>query len=177
MGIVLCVVLPVQAKVYRKVKHIRHHRRISWAPRPVLQRYLNADFGGSKLRKDPHAATVEDVTWDSEPAWNHIMVVGRFWTGRMRIWRFQSRILVQYTDLGELKGDRFYRSSHVEKISFALRRVHWRWKVDRPILVPHVSVGAAIQYVKKELGSAKPGSDSAVALQQTLAQLKGLQKP
>lgn len=152
----------------------RHHSS-SPPPRDLIEKYLSADFNGSRINNDTAAATAKNVTWTEEPPWEQVIIVGHYHVGKQKNRRHMAKVNVKFENLGELKGDIFYPDTNVEEVTFGMVRSGGAWKIDRPILVPHISVSTAEKFVTSQLAQAKPNSDRAKTLQKALDGLKATQ--
>jgi hypothetical protein len=143
------------------------------APRDIVASYLDADFRGARLAKDPKAPTSTSVTWDTEPDDNRFIVSRGYTLGGMRMRRGVAKLPVKFENLGEMKGFVYFPDNLTEEATFdVVRRKGSPWRIDRPILMPHVSVSTAQAYLTKKLSEVAPDSDDAKAIRRSLDAIK-----
>jgi hypothetical protein len=143
----------------------------SLAPHDIVQKYLAADFSGSRVFKDDKAATTQLVTWTEEPPWDQIIIVGHYAVTKTKTKRKIAKVGVKYSNLGELKGDLFFADPASEETTFETVRRGHAWRLDRPILVPHISVSTAEKYLRDQQKSLDPNSERAKTLEKTIQTL------
>jgi len=142
------------------------------APRDLLQKYLDADFHGSRLDKDTKAPTVTAVTWTDEPQEDRLIVIQNFGLGKTKVRRKVAKVLVTYRNLGELKGLVYFPEGTTEEATFDIVRKNGRWLIDRPILMPHVSVDVAVKHLQQKLAALPADSAEAGMVKKSLAALQ-----
>lgn len=119
----------------------------------VVEDYARLDFRGERLPPGGSAHLAALRTWSLEPTWAVIVVVKSYQVGQPRRAADGTRIDVNYEVLGELIGFRWTPRPALKNRSrtiFKLRQVETGWKISSPRTPPHVSLGAAISYLRKQ---------------------------
>ena len=157
----------------------RHHSRKPASkgggggnPKEMVAKYLDADFRGSRVSGDNNAATKTLVNWDSEPQDDRIIIVQSYSVGSTKIRRRVAKVPVKFINLGELKGSVYYPDRTTEEATFEIVRHKGPARIDRPILMPHVSATFAQSYLTSKLAKLSPDSDEAVAIQKSLEAIR-----
>lgn len=147
-------------------------KRNSATARDVLAKYLAADFAGSRIMAQTEAATAKAVTWTEEPPWDQVVVVARYSIVKVKSKRKATKVTVQFENLGELKGEVYFPDPVKEETTFDVVRKFGSWKVDRPILVPHISVASAQKYLQEQLKKLEPNSEKRKDIDRSLELLR-----
>ncbi|HEU5351646.1 MAG TPA: hypothetical protein VFU55_08615 [Terracidiphilus sp.] len=110
-------------------------------------------------------------TWRAEPGWDSATVVRKFDISPASKGHRTSSVEVRYTVLGQMAGARVTRvRQHEELVTFVLAQHGDAWKIERPLIRPHVSVQAAATALRNILSDEKdPGRRK--RLKQSLAML------
>ena len=135
-----CVVLVARGVVAKSP-------RKSATPSDVVRQYCELDMEGARLSsQNPHVAKVFSlVTWSEEPGWDSATVIRGFEVVGVRAGRQTSAVTVRYEVLGEMSGVSVATSRRIpELVTFVVRRSETGWKIDRPLIRPHISADAAI---------------------------------
>jgi hypothetical protein len=96
------------------------------------------------------------ATWQIEPGWDSVIVVRDFIIVRAHTGQRTSSIAVRYTALGQLSGTSVTPArQHEELVTFDLIMSGNEWKIERPLIPPHVSVQAEAAALRDLLSDEK----------------------
>lgn len=125
-----------------------------FAIRSVVSEYCKLDLGGARLSSEniENAKISNLVVWPLEPGWDTVVLVRRCDIVSANIFATKPSVTVKYTLIGSLFGEDITPSkNHEEFVTFFLRRSHGLWRIERPMIAPHVSISAAISELKSFL--------------------------
>jgi len=136
----LCFATRVQAREDRSTP-----RKVS--PASVVRDYCKLDFEGARLSSE--SSDFEKyfalVAWPDEPGWDGAVVIRNFRIVLSGSAQPVSKVTVRYVVLGNMSGARVTASpQHEEGVTFVLKRSGDTWKIEHPLIPPHISVHAAI---------------------------------
>jgi hypothetical protein len=117
------------------------------SPVSVVRQYCRLDAEGARLSSDN--PNVEQyfalVKWPDEPGWDGAVVVRNFAVTHSKPGQSRSAVTVRYFVLGDMDGATVTDSKHhTELVTFTLTKSGGTWKIDGPLIPPHISVHAAI---------------------------------
>ena len=124
----------------------------------VVQQYCQSDMKGSRLSSlNPDIDKMTALeTWPVEPGWGSATVIKDFEIVRAQAEQNTSSVEVRYSILGRMDGTRVTASrQHQELVTFTLKKFGDKWKIDRPMIPPHVSAQAAASALRALLGDEK----------------------
>ncbi|NUM55363.1 MAG: hypothetical protein HUU46_17080 [Candidatus Hydrogenedentes bacterium] len=147
----------------------------------VLQRYVQLDRSGARLDGTRYHSMAELVSWTDEPGWDSFVVSPGLAIGRPVAAGEKVTARVRYDVEGVMDGDTFYpldaltpeasaRFGIGDPVEYVLVRMNDEWKIESPLLPPHVGFGATRAFVE-ELGA--ESSLRALDDAEYLAKLKG----
>jgi hypothetical protein len=116
-------------------------------PASVVQKYCKLDLDGARLSsQNPDNETISALgTWPIEPGWDTSVVVRTFEVVSTSLGPRKSTVTVRYIVLGNMFGAKITPSrQHEELVTFVLTKSRDAWRIERPLIPPHVSVLAAI---------------------------------
>lgn len=117
------------------------------SPASVVQEYCRLDLKGARLSsQNPDNERVSAlVTWLIEPGWDTSVVVRTFEIVSTSLGPSKSSVTVRYIVLGNMFGAKITQSrQHEELVTFVLTKSRDLWRIERPLIAPHVSVPSAI---------------------------------
>lgn len=117
------------------------------SPSSVIREYCKLDLRGTRLSSNN--PDIEKyfalVAWPNEPGWDDAVVVKSFAIARSRVWKSQSSVTAKYFVLGQITGATVVVSpQHTESVTFLLTRNGSTWKIEHPLIPPHISPHSAI---------------------------------
>lgn len=112
-------------------------------PKELVHRYLLEDHRGARLDKESKSLTRTAVTWATEPDEDRWLVTRSFRVESMKMRKRVAKVRVVFENLGEVRAGKFEPGGQREEATFDVVRKNGAWKIDRPILMPHVSPQAA----------------------------------
>jgi hypothetical protein len=116
------------------------------SPTAVVREYCQLDMEGGRLSgQNPYVNTMFSlVAWPDEPGWDSAIVVKRFAIVGSHAGQPGPTVTVRYTLLAKMTGANLSRSEKpYEVVTFVLAKSGGGWKIQRPMIPPHVSVEAA----------------------------------
>lgn len=135
----MCALLATQAVAKRP-------SRKGVSPAEVVRQYCKLDSEGARLSsQNPYLDNIFSLaTWQDEPGWDSATVTRGFAITQARAGRATSAVTVRYEVLGNMSGTSVVASrQHIQLVTFVLRKSTAGWKIDRPLIRPHVSIQAA----------------------------------
>jgi len=103
----------------------------------VMNRYLQLDGNADRVSDKNWADVKPVVTWLTPVSWNTVIVITDYRLTRVNVGSTRAQAIVVYTNIGEL-SDRFTPEKRIETVTYHLNKVGKDWKVDGPVLKPHV---------------------------------------
>jgi hypothetical protein len=125
---------------------IARGQSVGTSPAAVVRQYCELDMKGARLSsQNPYMDRISALgTWSIEPGWDSVIVVRNFVIVRVHSDHGTSSVEVRYTVLGQMTGASVTASrQHDELITFVMGKSENAWKIERPLIPPHVSVQAA----------------------------------
>jgi hypothetical protein len=108
-------------------------------PKAVIEKYLQLDAEAAGLSESTWAEMGPYVAWLHPPPWDTFVVIDRYEITKVIQGSTRAQAWVTYHPIGRL-SDTFAADTQLEKVVFYLNKVKGQWKVDSPVLTPHVSV-------------------------------------
>ena len=128
------------------------------SPASVVREYCRLDLEGARLSSNnPDSEKYFAlVAWPDEPGWDGAIVIRNFAVTRSSSGQALAEVTVKYSVLGTLSGAAVTASPrHEESVTFTLKRSGSTWKIERPLISPHISVNAAIATLRGVLNGEK----------------------
>jgi len=152
-------------------------------PGEIVSRYCSLDSAGARLSSASYDAISPLVTWDIEGGWDCLDVVAGFRVERAQLDSDSSAsVLVSYDLLGFMGGSSWHPigadsvQGHPERVSFhLLYDARLGWRIDDPMIRPHVSLAATVSHIERLLSMDPKRSVTDPELAEALARLRSLQ--
>ncbi len=131
---------------------------VGTSPAAVVRQYCELDMKGARLSSEnPYMDRISALgTWQIEPGWDSVIVVKDFIIVREHTGQRTSSVAVRYRVLGQMTGANVTPArQHEELVTFVLERPGNTWKIERPLIPPHVSVQAEATALRDLLSSEK----------------------
>ncbi len=145
------------------------------SPADVVRQYCQFDMKGARLSsQNPYVDQITALaTWPIEPGWDSATVVMDFEIIKTQAGQNTSSIEVRYGVLGQMTGASVIAARrHEQLVTFTLKKLGSSWKIDRPLIEPHVSVQAATSALR-DLLAGETNPQRRERLDQGLATLSG----
>lgn len=116
------------------------------SPTAVVREYCELDMKGARLSsQNPYVDKIFAlVSWPDEPGWDSAIVVKKFAIVSARLGHQTPTVTVRYNVFGKMTGTHVAPLNKREEfVTFSLSRSGSGWKIERPLIPPHVSVEAA----------------------------------
>jgi len=122
-------------------------------PEEVIQEFCQLDMKGNRLSSETWLGVLPLVTWSEEITAGElnkvIHVISGFKIGESIILNSTARVSVEYRYLGSTDTLEFSEPKEKRRtIIFELIKQNGSWKIQNPILAPHVDLEAGIGYLK-----------------------------
>ncbi len=119
-------------------------------PRDIVEKYCRFDFEGARLTSETWAQGASLVTWEEEPGWDTIVVVSDFEVVSVKRETNTALVTVNFFVRVRLEtAERFVQKNRTETVTFQLRQTDKDWKIESPLIAPHVSARHISQHLKK----------------------------
>jgi len=149
-------------------------RRADDAPGKVVQEYCSLDLNGARVGGSLGVPRIfKLVTWTVEPGWDTITVVRSYRLIDSRGTNTEAEVRVQYQTLAEISATVLDPKTATETVTFVLHRFGSSWRIEKPVLQPHVSIQGAIAAEQQALGANDDPSDKR-HIESTIKQLEAL---
>jgi hypothetical protein len=109
-------------------------------PIEVVRVYCEFDLKTGRISTANFAKLPPLVTWETEPGWDTVTVVSGFKILSTKQSQDRAVVSVKWDVLGRAEGENITKDPKSELINFQLRLVNGLWKIEAPIIPPHVSV-------------------------------------
>lgn len=122
-------------------------------PEEVIQVFCQLDKKGNRLSSETWQGVLPLVTWSEEITAGElnkvIHIISGFKIGESTILNSTARVSVEYRYLGSTDTLEFSEPKEKRRtIIFELIKQNGSWKIQNPILAPHVDLEAGIGYLK-----------------------------
>jgi len=112
--------------------------------------YCLADFNGNRLQLNPNIK--EYVSWEEESGWDHFTIINDFKIDSINVTGLSATAIVQYTVTAYVDGVTLTKQqSQQELITFNLSKTKFGWRIDSPVIAPHVSLEKAKKLLSKAI--------------------------
>lgn len=120
-------------------------------PASAIETYLDADYAGERLERASWGKFKELVSWPREPAWDSAYVIRSFHIKSGKTTMLRAEAEVEFVTAGELDLTTYVYtpSPTLQIVPYHLERPHDSWKLALPVLRPHVSPPAAVEFLKR----------------------------
>lgn len=144
-------------------------------PKDVVKEYCRLDFEGARLSSETRSQVASLIAWEEERGWDQAVIVSKYRVTNVVVRGNHATARVEFKVLGRLEGDEpFVPGRRLEAVHFGLERAEDVWKIENPIIAPHVSVRSMIQHLRGWIEHEKEGSEHRADLEEQLRQLEAL---
>jgi hypothetical protein len=121
-------------------------------PTAVVEAYLREDAGGAGMSSRTIDRIFQYTTWTNGPGCDHGVIIEGYEARLQRNTDKSAIVLVSYRVLGDDDSTSFAPKRRNEQASYEVRRVGHAWKIEAPILCPHVLAASRIAFLRRTLG-------------------------
>lgn len=118
------------------------------SPKDVVLKFCLSDAEGKRLSSDTWTAIMPLITWTDEPGWDTAVVISDFRVINAEVSSVKATVSVKYHILGSVSVD-FKKGDTYETEKFELVYVNGTWKIDKPVITPHVYKKAIIKHFRE----------------------------
>jgi hypothetical protein len=116
-------------------------------PAEVVRQYCEFDFKIGRISSENFEKQPPVTTWDEEPGWDGVEVVSSFKIVSSNQSEDRAVVTIKWQVLGEFSGEKVTAGQKEEVVEYQLKLVGGLWKIDSPVLSPHVSVATLRAFV------------------------------
>lgn len=118
-------------------------------PASVVRLYCDFDLKSGRISTDNFRKLPPVVTWKEEPGWDTVVVVSGYKMLSSKQTHDHAVVTVQWAVLGHSEAENVTREKKSEVIAYQLKLLKGLWKIDSPVLPPHVSLPTLRAFVLK----------------------------
>lgn len=109
-------------------------------PTDVVRQYCEFDLNIGRISSSNFAKLPNLTTWEEEPGWDTVVVVSGFKILSASQSGKRAAVTVKWRRLGTAEGENVVRDRRPEIVRYNLKLVGGNWRIDSPVIPPHVSV-------------------------------------
>jgi hypothetical protein len=122
-------------------------------PAGVVRLYCDFDLRSGRISSENFEKLPPIVTWEEEPGWDTVVVVSGFKILSSTQTHDRAVVTVEWSVLGRSEAENVVREQKSEVIAYQLKFLKGLWKIDSPVIPPHVSLPALRAFVLKHFQS------------------------
>jgi hypothetical protein len=119
------------------------------SPQDVVKQYCHLQAEGYGLSSEGWVKIEPLVAWSDEPGWDTVIVISNYKVGSLEKIGKKALVSVKYFVLGSTDSMRFVKSKRQETIKFELGMIDGKWKITRPLIMPHVNKETVIRHLRE----------------------------
>lgn len=109
-------------------------------PIEVVRQYCDFDLKTGRISTANFGKLPPLVTWDEEPGWDTVTVVSGFKILSSKQSQHRAVVTVRWDVLGHAEAENVTKERTPEIVEYKLKLVKGLWKIESPIVQPHVSL-------------------------------------
>jgi len=109
-------------------------------PMEVVRLYCEFDLNTGRISTANFAKLPPLVTWEEEPGWDTVIIVSSFKILSAKQSQDSAVVTVKWDVLGHAEGENVTKDRKSEVIDYQLKLAKGLWKIDAPVIPPHVSL-------------------------------------
>jgi len=117
------------------------------SPEEVVRRYCDFDLRTGRISTANFAKLPPLVSWEEEPGWDTVTVVSGYKILSAKQYQDRATVTVKWDVLGRSEAENVTKDNKSEVIDYQLRLVKGLWKIEAPVIPPHVSLPALRAFV------------------------------
>jgi hypothetical protein len=136
-------------------------------PLATIRTFCRADGEGVRLQPRTWPEIAPLVSWRLEPAWDRVVLIQGYEIGPPRVRDERVEVVVTYTVLSEVRGDRVMKEERLERktYSISLDEPSGSWLIDGPPPAPHLFASQFdAEGIRSSIEPGAPGYQSASVL-------------
>ena len=118
-------------------------------PAGVVRLYCDFDLNSGRISTENFEKLPPIVTWEQEPGWDTVVVVSGFKIVSSTQTQDHAVVAVKWAVLGHAEAENVTREEKSEVVAYQLKLLKGLWKIDSPIIPPHVSLPTLRTFVLK----------------------------
>jgi hypothetical protein len=122
-------------------------------PLSVVRLYCNFDLTTGRISTENFDKLPALVTRKEEPGWDTVVVVSGFKILSSEQTRGTAVVTVQWDVLGYSDAESVTREQKSEVIAYQLKLLKGLWRIDSPVIPPHVSLPTLRAFISKHFRS------------------------
>jgi hypothetical protein len=122
-------------------------------PVGVVHLYCDFDLRSGRISSENFEKLPPIVTWEVEPGWDTVVVVSGFKILSSTQTHDHAVVTVEWAVLGRSEAENVVRERKSEVIAYQLKLLKGLWKIDSPVIPPHVSLPTLRAFVLKHFQS------------------------
>ncbi|HYL64862.1 MAG TPA: hypothetical protein VE077_19785 [Candidatus Methylomirabilis sp.] len=112
----------------------------STGPEQVVRQYCDFDFKIGRISTDNFRKLPPLYTWEEEPGWDGVTLVSSFKIVSTKVTQDRAIVTVDWHVAGEFGAEKVTAPRQKDEIvEYQVKLVGGSWKIDSPLLCPHVS--------------------------------------
>jgi hypothetical protein len=122
-------------------------------PASVVRLYCNFDFISGRISTENFSKLSSLVAWEYEPGWDTVVVATGFKILSSTQTHDHAVVTVQWAVLGHSEAENVTREVKAEVIAYQLKLLKGLWKIESPVIPPHVSLPTLRAFILKNFRS------------------------
>jgi hypothetical protein len=122
-------------------------------PASVVRLYCDFDLRSGRISTENFEKLPPIVTWEEEPGWDTVVVVSGYKIISAMKTHDHAVVTVQWSVLGRSEAEKVTREEKSEVIAYQLKLLKGLWKIDSPLIPPHVSLPTLRAFVLRHFQS------------------------
>jgi hypothetical protein len=118
-------------------------------PASVVRLYCDFDLKNGRISTENFRKLPSVVTWEEEPGWDTVVVVTGYKILSSRQTHDRAVITVEWAVLGHSEAENVTQDRKSEVVAYQLKLLKGLWKIDSPVIPPHVSLPTLRTFVLK----------------------------
>jgi len=111
--------------------------------------YCDFDLKSGRISTENFKKLPPVVAWEEEPGWDTVVVVSGYKILSSKQTQDHAVVTVQWAVLGHSEAENVTREKKSEVVAYQLKLLKGLWKIDSPVLPPHVSFPTLRAFVLK----------------------------
>jgi hypothetical protein len=116
-------------------------------PKEVVRLYCDFDLKTGRISTANFAKLPPLVTWEEEPGWDTVTIVSSFKILSAKQSQDSAIVTVKWDVLGHAEAENVTKGQKSEVIEYQLKRAKGLWKIDAPVIPPHVALSTVRAFV------------------------------
>lgn len=119
------------------------------SPKDVVEKFCKLDAAGARLSSDTRKDIETLLAWGEEGGYDEMIVIKDFKVNKAVIGKSTSKVSVDYFVLGSTDSFIFHKAKNRRSsVNFKLLKQEGKWKIEGPVIAPHVYWENAISHLR-----------------------------